>query len=925
MNNSRLKHAVVASMMLCGLSFAATGTAWAAAAAAATATAARTPAAAVKLPAGVVKGPSVEGITEYRLPNGLKVLLFPDASKPTVTVNVTYLVGSRHENYGETGMAHLLEHMLFKGSPKNRSIPQEFAHRGMDFNGTTSFDRTNYYEVFQASPENLKWALDMEADRMVNSFVARKDLDSEMTVVRNEYESGENSPFGVLLKRMESVAYDWHSYGRDTIGNRSDIENVKIDNLQAFYRTYYQPDNAVLLVAGKFDPAQTLAWISKSFGAIAKPKRVLPPFWTVEPTQDGERSFVVRRKGDMQLVVLGYKIPSALQEDSDALGFMSEILGDTPTGRLHKALVETGKAAEVFSFPQTGYAPGLQLIGAVVKAGEPLEPVRDALIATVEGFANTPPTAEEMERVRRNVANGIEKSLNDPQKVGVTLSEEIALGDWRLLFLGRDKLPTITAEQVSAAAARYLKRDNRTVGTFIPEDNPLRADIPAAPSVAEVMKDFKGKDSVLTSEVFDPSQDNINARTEIKTIGGLRVALLPKKNRGEAVSVNMSLHWGDEKNLFNTNAAAAAAAAMLMRGTDKFTREQLSDAFAKLKISGGPFAFETTGPNLDAALRLVAHVVKDASFPAAEFEQLRQQWLVGIEASRNEPQSLASTEMDLYFNQYPKGDVREAVSVDEQLAQVKALKLEDVVAFHRKYFGANHGEIAVVGDFDKAVISKTIEDVFSGWDSKVSYAPITRVNADKAPIVKMINAPEKENGFYAARLNLDLNVNDPDYPLLDLANYIFGDGGLKSRLMDRIRQKDGLSYGGGTGLQAGEIDRAGRFEVSAIAAPQNLNKLRSAIREELDRAVKEGFTAAELAGAKSGLLQQRIQNRSKDAVLAAGWTRNLYLNRTYSWSKEYEDKLRAATLAQVNAAFRKAVDPAKLTVVVAGDESKAKK
>ena len=870
---------------------------------------------------------SVEGITEYRLSNGLRVLLAPDASKPTTTVNITYMVGSRHENYGETGMAHLLEHLVFKGTTNlpGKTIVEEFARRGMRFNGTTFYDRTNYYETFAASDDNLDWALKMEADRMVNSFIARSDLDSEMTVVRNEMESGENNPGRVLWQNMTAAAYQWHNYGKSTIGARTDVENVKIENLQGFYRTYYQPDNAVLLVAGKFDPAQTLAWIGKSFGAIPKPKRVLPPFWTVEPTQDGERSFVVRRKGDMQLVVLGYKIPSALQEDSDALSFMSEILGDTPTGRLHKALVETGKAAEVFSFGQTGYAPGLQLIGAVVKAGEPLEPVREALIATVENFAKTPPTAEEMERVRRNVANGIEKSLNDPQKVGVTLSEEIALGDWRLLFLDRDKLPTITPEQVSAAAARYLKRDNRTVGTFVPEDNPQRAEIPAAPTVAEVMKDFKGKDSVLTSEVFDPSQDNINARTEIKTIGGLRVALLPKKNRGEAVSVNMSLHWGDEKNLFNTNAVSAAAAAMLMRGTDKFTREQLSDAFAKLKISGGPFSFETTGPNLDAALRLAAHVVKDASFPAAEFEQLRQQWLVGIEASRNEPQSLASTEMDLYFNPYPKGDVREAVSVDEQLAQVKALKLEDVVAFHRKYYGANHGEIAVVGDFDKAVISKTIEDVFSGWDSKVSYAPITRVNADRAPIVKMINAPEKENGFYAARLNLDLNVDDPDYPLLDLANYIFGDGGLKSRLMDRIRQKDGLSYGGGTGLQAGEIDRAGRFEVSAIAAPQNLKKLQAAIREELDRAVKEGFTAAELAGAKSGLLQQRIQNRSKDAVLAAGWTRNLYLNRTYSWSKEYEDKLRAATLAQVNAAFRKAVDPAKLTVVVAGDESKAKK
>ena len=912
MNASRLKHLAAASMLLCGLSFVATGTAWAAPATTA-------------LPAGVVPGPAVEGITEYRLPNGLKVLLFPDASKPTVTVNVTYLVGSRHENYGETGMAHLLEHMMFKGSPKNRSIPQQFASRGMDFNGTTSYDRTNYYEVFQASPDNLKWALDMEADRMVHSFIARKDLDSEMTVVRNEYESGENSPFSVMLKRMDSVAYDWHSYGRSTIGNRSDIENVRIENLQAFYRTYYQPDNAVLLVAGKFDPAQTLAWISKSFGAIPKPKRVLPPFWTVEPQQDGERSFVVRRKGDMQIVMLGYKIPSALHPDANALGIMSEILGDTPSGRLHKALVATGKAAEVFAFGQAGYAPGLEIIGAVVKAGEPLDPVREALTQAVESFAATPPTLDEMERVRRSYSNSVEKSLNDPQQVGVALSEEIALGDWRLMFQNRDKLPEVTAEQVSAAAARYLKRDNRVVGTFIPDDQPQRADITAAPPVAEVMKDFKAKQSVLTSEVFDPSQDNINARTEIKTIGGLKVALLSKKNRGEAVSVDLQLHWGDEKNLFNQQMVAAFADEMLMRGTSKYTREQLADAFARLKMSGGVYGFQTTGPNLDAALRLVAHVLREASFPQDEFEQLRQQWLVGIESSRNEPESLAHNAIEEYFDTHPKGDFRAAMTVDEQLAAVKALKRDDVVAFHRDYYGAGHGELAIVGDFDKAAIAKTIDDSFTGWNSKVAYAPLKDSVVDKPAVHRTIDAPEKENGMFAARLNLDLNVNDPVYPALDLANYIFGGGSLKSRLMDRIRQKDGLSYGGGASVHAGDIDRAGSFTINAIAAPQNLKKLEAAIREEVDRAVKQGFTAQELAQAKSGLMQQRVQNRSQDKVVAGGWTRNLYLNQTYSWSKDYEAKLQAATLEQVNTAFRKAVDPAKLTVVVVGDEKKAGK
>src|SRR6478736_4197845 len=277
-------------------------------------------------PAAPVKVTEVEGITEYRLANGLRVLLFPDQSKPTVTVNMTYLVGSRHENYGETGMAHLLEHLLFKGTPRHPHMDEEFNVRGARFNGSTWLDRTNYYELFQASDANLQWAIELEADRMANSFIARSDLDSEMTVVRNEYESGENSPFQVTLKRLQSIAFDWHSYGRSTIGNRSDIENVKIENLQAFYRMYYQPDNAVLLIAGKFDPEKALALVAKNFAPIAKPKRTLPPEWTVEPTQDGPREFTVRRKGDIQVVIVAYHVPSSLHDDSDALSIGSFIL-----------------------------------------------------------------------------------------------------------------------------------------------------------------------------------------------------------------------------------------------------------------------------------------------------------------------------------------------------------------------------------------------------------------------------------------------------------------------------------------------------------------------------------------------------------------------------------------------------------------------
>ncbi len=202
-----------------------------------------------------VKTTSVEGITEYMLGNGMKVLLFPDPSKQTATVNITYLVGSRHEGYGETGMAHLLEHMVFKGSTKHTDIPKELSDHGARPNGTTWLDRTNYFETFASTDENLRWALDLESDRMVNSFIKKEELEKEFSVVRNEFESGENNPEGVLSERIQATAYLWHNYGNTTIGSREDIERVPIDNLLAFYRNYYQPDNAVLLVAGKFDEA----------------------------------------------------------------------------------------------------------------------------------------------------------------------------------------------------------------------------------------------------------------------------------------------------------------------------------------------------------------------------------------------------------------------------------------------------------------------------------------------------------------------------------------------------------------------------------------------------------------------------------------------------------------------------------------------
>src|SRR3989442_535761 len=524
--------------------------------------------------AQVEKITSVEGITEYRLQsNGLRILLFPDLSKPTITVNVIYLVGSRHEDYGETGMAHLLEHLLFKGSKNHPNVPKELQDHGSRPNGTTWFDRTNYFETFQASDANLEWALDLEADRMVNSFVAQKDLDSEMTVVRNEFERGENSPMDVLEERVMSTAFLWHNYGKSTIGARSDIENVPIERLQAFYRNYYQPDNAILLVAGKFDEARTLGLVTKYFGPIPKPQRVLQPNYTVEPTQDGERSVTLRRVGEVQGVVVAYHLPAGSHPDFAALDVAAEILGDSPSGRLYKALVETKRATNVAGYSYQLKEPGVALFSASVRKESSLEDARGILLRTIDEVASKPFTAEEVERARVRLLKDFDLLLNSSDRVGLRISEWAGMGDWRLMFLNRDNLRKVTPEDVQRAAKYYLKADNRTVGLFIPTAQPDRTTVPPVPDVVAMLKDYKGDPAIAAGEAFDPSPDNIDSPTQrVSLPGGLKVSMIPKGTRGNVDHANLRLKFGDEKSLMGYSTIGRLTSAMLMRGTTEIGR-----------------------------------------------------------------------------------------------------------------------------------------------------------------------------------------------------------------------------------------------------------------------------------------------------------------------------------------------------------------
>lgn len=891
-----------------------------------------------KEPKGLVAPPqkitTVEGITEYRLQNGLKVLLFPDPSKQTITVNITYMVGSKHENYGETGMAHLLEHLVFKGTPNHPNIPQELTAHGARPNGTTWVDRTNYFETFNATDENLQWALDLESDRMINSYIAKKDLDSEMTVVRNELESGENDPFGVLEERVMSTAYLWHNYGKSTIGSRSDLENVPIDRLQAFYRKYYQPDNAVLTVVGKIDEAKTLQMINEKFGTIPKPTREIPATYTVDPTQDGERSVVLKRVGDTQIAMAGYHIPAGSHADYAPISVLARILGTQPSGRLYKALIDTKKASFTGAYSYQWKEPGLLMTYAQVLKEKSLDDAKATLLKTLDELSENPPTQEEVDRAKNELVKNIELMFNSSERIGLSLSESIGAGDWKLLFLNRDRVKNVTLDDVKRVAAIYLKPDNRTTGLFIPTEKPERAEIPATPDVEALVKDYKGNETLSMGEAFDPAPANIESRTTRGELSnGLKLALLPKKTRGEAVEVRMTFRFGDEKTLAGRATAGEMAGSMLMRGTTKHTRQQIKDEFDRLKanvfIGGGSTqAFvqvSTTKPNLPEVLKLVAEVLKEPAFPQDEFDKLKNEQLTGIESQRTEPTSVAFNALQRHIYPYSKTDPRYIGTFDEDVNDIKTVTLEEVKKFHKDFYGASAATLAIVGDFDANQIKTILDQQFGNWKNATPFSRIVNKPIPVQTINQSFETPDKANAFFAASYTFDFRDDNPDYPALVLGHYMLGGGFLNSRLATRIRQKDGLSYGVGSGFSAGTLDAVGTFTATAIYAPENADKLEVAFREEIQKVVTEGFTAEEISAAKSGWTQNRSVGRAQDGTLAGSLNTYLFSGRNFSWDESLETKVIALTPEQVNAAMKKWLSPEKINIIKAGDFAKAKK
>ncbi|SHH20837.1 M16 family metallopeptidase [Flavobacterium defluvii] len=877
---------------------------------------------------------NVEGVKEYSLNNGLRVLLIPDASQSNMVVNIVYNVGSRNEGYGEKGMAHLLEHMLFKSTKNLGDIKKMLSDKGGNANGTTWFDRTNYYEVFPSSDENLKWSIEMEADRMINSTILQTDLDKEFSVVRNEFEIGENNPDGVLQERILSAAYLWHNYGNSTIGSKEDIERVKANTLRVFYEKYYQPDNATLIIAGKFDEKKALEYVGQYFGAIPRPKRVLDKTYTIEPAQDGEKYVELKRAGDSKNVGALYHTVSFVDKDYAAIDALGEILTADPSGYLYKSLIETQKASNVYFWQPTVRDASFIYFGVAVPNDKDVNATKEIVRTELDKIAATKYTDQDVNRAKAKIIKQIETVKNNTISYAINLTEIIGAGDYRLGFLYRDAVEKLTKEDIQRVAEKYFKANNRTIGVFIPSKDEVRVK-PNEYTDEELLaftKDYKGKALEKEAAPFEASIKNLKQNfVEGKLSNGIKYGLIKKEIKGGKVQASFKFPVSNEKDLTGKSDVAGILAQLLKTGTKTQTKEQIQDRLDVLKSSINfnfsrqtlSVSISTYKENFKEVMGILADLLANSTFPENELTKTISEYNTYLESSLNDPQAVAFTEISRITTKYEKGSIFYTPTIQDQIDAFKKIKQSEIVDFYTNVLGGNNGVGSVVGDLDAKTTGEILESTFGKWNSKAKYQLALPTYFETQKLDKDIITPDKENAVALGRISFKMDRKNPDYPAFVMANEILGSGGfLSARIPMRLREKEGISYGAGSFVDVPITNDVAAWSYYAFLNPTKKNAVENAAKEEIAKAIKDGFTAEEL---KSNMISWQNERKTRlgvDNTLMELANTYLQYGIPLEDYDQLETKVKALKVEEVNSVLKKYLSLDKMSSVYAGDFNK---
>ncbi|WP_228547257.1 M16 family metallopeptidase [Nonlabens antarcticus] len=879
---------------------------------------------------------ALEGVEEYLYtPNGLKILLVQDKAAPVVNVQMVYMVGSKHEVTGNTGSTHLLEHLMFKGTDKfNRengnSIDTELTRIGAQMNATTWNDRTNYYETIPS--DKVELALEIEADRMRNLLLLQEDKDAEMTVVRNEFERGENNPNSVLGKEIWATAYMAHPYHHATIGWRSDIENMPMEDLRDFYDTYYWPNNAYLTVVGDFDKKELFEMIDTHFGKINRSTHEIPSPNTEEPTQYGPRRVTIKKAGESKVVLQGFKIPGVSHEDYPAITVLAELLGGGPLSSLHRELVDGGEAFYAYASASEFQEVGLLTVGTGFDVSKENEDLDKRLIDVIEEFKKNGAQQKNVDRIVAN--NNAQAILNrdGAGSIAADLAEYIAGGDWTDYINGSKKLQKVTAADVDRVAVKYLVEDQSTTGYFIPKSsgsNPettakaTRFTTTSSPNFYRDPALFNNFDnpSIQTDEVTITKILKDDSGFNRKTIAGIDVITKKTGAKGfltVAASFPIDAYFGKAKN----EMIPSLTAAMLSKGTTKNDKSTLSRKLEQLgvyiyigadddKVS---MSFKCLSDDVDTVVQILAEELRSPLFDENEFELLKQQYVGQLQQGLSDP----GTQGRIMLAQtiYKEGHPNYSYSIQDRIDNTQNATIADVKTFHQTYFGPKDMHLVAVGDVNNNVIYKTLNSHFKNWKGgtarDVKKKSMTKVEGKTT----VISIPEKPSAEFFIAQYTGLDRLNPDYLPFYLGNFILG-GDFSGRLMLNVRDKEGLTYGIYS-AHSGHQFTGGHWMINASFNPELLQKGEDATMKQLKKWVADGVTSTELQNAKSNLNGSFKIGLATTTGMAANILSVVERGEDPSYVYQYSKDLNAVSVEQVNDAIKKYIDLNKLVIIKAG-------
>lgn len=890
------------------------------------------------------------GIEEYLYqPNGMNILLLQDNASPVATVQIVYRVGSKHEVLGNTGSTHLLEHLMFKGTPtfnkKNgNTITDVLQNTGAQLNATTWNDRTNYFETLPS--DKIELAIQIEADRMRNSLLTKEDKEAEMTVVRNEFERGENNPNSLLDKEIWASAYIAHPYHHSTIGWKSDIENAPIEVLQNFYNTYYWPDNATLTIIGDFKKETVFALVEKYFGKITKAPKAMPQPYTEEPRQYGARKIVVKKPGELGVVNKAYKIPGALHEDLPALNILGEIIGSGPSAILNKTFVDSRLGIYAYANATNFKEVGLFTIGVGFPTTSKHEDIDAKISEVVAKIQKEGVTQDEVNRVVAKISAQTILARDGSGVIASELNEAIAAGDWTDYITGVDRLKKVTPADVLRVAQKYLLEDQSTTGYFVPKqagsqkeattqaNNYIPENEPFYYRHPENEHSHDEKPSKNVVSNTDISEKLISAENVIgksasafkrEKVAGIDVVSV-KTSAKDFVTVAASISLGNYASETKNEMIPALTASMLSKGTtlnDKFKfSEKLQKLGVNLNINASAFkiniGFKCLKKDLDQVIVLLAEELRSPLFDAKEFENLKQQFIGNTQQNLNDPGARGSIALSQAI--YSKTNPNYSLSVEEDINNIKNATLDEVKAFHKKYFGTASMRLVIVGDTDGANLSNSLKKSFKNWNGGVS-EKLKFEEASKTPSkTEVVSIAEKPSAELYIGQFTGLKRADADYIPFYIGNYTLG-AGFAGRLMQTVRDNDGLTYSISSGL-GGNIETGGYWFVNASFNPSLFQKGLDATMVQVDKWVKEGITASELENKKTNLIGSFKVGMSTTNGMARTILNFIERGLEPNYIEQYPKDIEKATLQQVNDAIKKYIQLDKMIIIKAGSLDK---